>query len=164
MSLGCSQGKHEPSSPSLQQKTKPGLYNYRLEKSSTSRRPPVQGGEGHSVGSRDRGFQGLETRWASSLKGLTIFGKTRQTLGVTGKTPLLHTEIPSTRKLAGAQSQAPEETAKPRRTPLQPQSSPGALSPTPIWPAIKFPLPDRCPALRVLPYRKFQSVCKEMIV
>ena len=43
LSLGCSQGKHEACSPSLQQKTKPGLYNYRLEKIfhlTSSCRPP----------------------------------------------------------------------------------------------------------------------------
>lgn len=105
--------------PPSQQKRKPGFYNYRLEKPSTSR-PPAgpQTREGRSslsaVGTQIPG-SGSKMGFFS-LKGLTIFAKTRQTLGVAGKTPLLHTEIPSTGKLAGALSQPP---AKPRAAQLQ---------------------------------------------
>lgn len=58
-----------------------------------------------------------------SLKGLTIFAKTRQTLGVAGKASLLHTEIPSTGKLVGPLSQPPTE-----------QSSPGQPAPALVLP------------------------------
>lgn len=64
------------------------------------------------------GIPGSGNKTGFSLKGLTIFGKTRQPLGIEqNPTYYVRTEIPSTRILAGGLSPPRKEAAKPTRPP-----------------------------------------------